>query len=83
MPFPSGYPCQMNVVLFRVNSSNISEDDADAKTKKLLTDINQDGRFYVSPGFWNGNETIRLCLSNWQTDESDIEIAKQVLLELS
>ena len=77
------YPCQMNVVLFRVNSEYLSDEEADIKTKQLLTDINQDGRFYVSPGIWNGRETIRLCLSNWQTDESDIEIAKQVLTELN
>ena len=76
------YPCQMNVILFRVNSTNISETEADERTKQLIKSINEDGRFYVSPGFWQGKEAIRLCLSNWQTDDNDIEIAKQALIEL-
>ena len=76
------YPCQMNVVLFRVNSANLSDTEANERTVQLIQDINEDGRFFVSPGVCQGKEAIRLCISNWQTDDGDIEIAKQVLIEL-
>lgn len=77
------YPCQMNVILFRVNTESLTDEEADIKTIELLHEINEDGRIFISPGHWQGKEVIRLCLSNWQTDDSDIEIAKQMLTELA
>jgi len=77
------YPCQMNVVLFRANADGLTCQQADKKTAELIEKINRDGRFYVSPGQWQGKEIIRLCLSNWQTGQEDIEVAKQALSELA
>ena len=77
------YPCQMNVILFRVNANDQTDEEVDLKTVQLMHKINEDGRFYVSPGNWQGKEVIRLCISNWQTDDADIDIAKQLLNELS
>lgn len=76
------HPCHMNVILFRPNCQGLSQLEADEKTKKLLNMINQDGRIYLSPGLWQGNEVIRVALSNWQTGQRDIEIAIEVLCEL-
>ncbi|MCF6194894.1 MAG: pyridoxal-dependent decarboxylase [Kangiellaceae bacterium] len=77
------HPCHMNVILFRPNCDALSHGDADDKTKRLLQKINTDGRIYLSPGIWENNEIIRIALSNWQTDDGDIEIAKQVFKELA
>ncbi|PHS20096.1 MAG: aspartate aminotransferase family protein [Kangiella sp.] len=77
------YPCQMNVILFRINASDLTNEEADRKTIELMNKINKDGRIFVSPGQWQGREVIRLCISNWQTDDSDIEIAKKLLTELA
>lgn len=77
------YPCQMNVVLFRPNCEGLTQQQADQLTNERLLAINRDGRLYLSPGVWQGNQIIRAALSNWQTDERDIEIAKEVLSELS
>jgi len=77
------YPCQMNVVLFRPNCKGLTQQQADHLTNERLLAINQDGRLFLSPGVWQGNQIIRAALSNWQTDEKDIEIAKDVLMELS
>ena len=77
------HPCHMNVILFRPDASGLSQTEADNKTKKLLQSINSDGRIYLSPGTWQGNEIIRIALSNWQTDDQDIEIAKQVFIDLA
>ena len=77
------YPCQMNVVLFRPNVNGLSEQEADKITKERLQAINQDGRLFLSPGVWKGKQIIRAAISNWQTREEDVEIAKEVLLSLS
>lgn len=75
------YPCHMNVVLFRPNSNNLFQKQIDKRTQQLLLNINRDGRIFLSPGQWQGNQIIRAAISNWQTDERDIEIAIQVLNE--
>ena len=77
------YPCQMNVVLFRPTCTGLSQAEGDQKTEHRLHAINQDGRIFLSPGAWQGSKIIRAALSNWQTDESDIDIAIEVLIEFT
>jgi len=73
------HPCQMNVVLFRPSAKGLSTNEADKNTKDFLQRVNADGRLFFSPGYWNGCEAIRVALSNWQTEQKDIEIAIEVL----
>ncbi|MDQ7048012.1 MAG: pyridoxal-dependent decarboxylase [Enterobacterales bacterium] len=73
------HPCQMNVILFRPTAKGLSQSQMDQKTKALLKKINTDGRLFLSPGIWQGQEIIRIALSNWQTQQQDIEVAIQVL----
>lgn len=81
--FELTHPCQMNIVLFRPNCEGLSDKESDNKTAEMLAKINQDGRIFLSPGEWQGRKIIRAALSNWQTDESDIDVAIQVLKDLS
>lgn len=73
------YHCQLNVVLFRPKALGLTQAAADKRTSACLKSINEDGRLLLSPGSWQGNGIIRAAFSNWQTDEGDIEIAKQAL----
>ncbi len=73
------YPCQMNVVLFRPNCQGLDAEHSDLLTAKKLDAINRDGRIFLSPGEWQGKKVIRAALSNWQTDQSDIDVAIEVL----
>jgi len=77
------HPCQMNVVLFRPSARGLSNQQADQKTKDLLKRINADGRLFLSPGDWQGQQIIRVAFSNWQTEQKDIRLAIQVLTQLS
>ncbi|MBV1911908.1 MAG: aminotransferase class I/II-fold pyridoxal phosphate-dependent enzyme [Kangiellaceae bacterium] len=77
------HPCRMNIVLFRPNCSGLSSAAADKLTANRMLAINKDGRVFLSPGEWQGDKIIRAALSNWQTDQSDIEIAIQVLKDLA
>ncbi|MGB0496596.1 MAG: pyridoxal phosphate-dependent decarboxylase family protein, partial [Kangiellaceae bacterium] len=50
------HPCNLNVILFRANSEYLSDEAADCKTIELRTNINRDGRIFISPGQWQGRE---------------------------
>ena len=73
------YPCQMNVVLFRPNYNGLDSAQSDLLTAKRLEAINRDGRIFLSPGEWQGKKIIRAALSNWQTEQRDVDIAIEVL----
>lgn len=75
--------CQLNVVLFRPDCSGLSQYQADLKTKRYLELINRDGRVFLSPGEWQGQQIIRAALSNWQTQEVDVAIAFQCLMDIA
>jgi glutamate/tyrosine decarboxylase-like PLP-dependent enzyme len=77
------YPCQLNVVLFRPTAKGLTAEAADQQTKTLLSKINQDGRIFLSPGAWQGKGIIRAALSNWQTEQADVDIAIEVLSQLA
>ncbi|USD27402.1 aspartate aminotransferase family protein [Pseudoalteromonas sp. SCSIO 43201] len=70
------YYGKLNVVLFKPKGQD------DSATKRLLQAINADGRIFVSPGSWQGQKVIRAALSNWQTEQVDLDIAKSALTEI-
>lgn len=71
------YYGELNVVLFKPSGKD------EAATTALLHAINADGRIFVSPGSWQGQKVIRAALSNWQTEQVDLDIAKSALTELA
>ncbi|MET1254411.1 pyridoxal phosphate-dependent decarboxylase family protein [Aliikangiella maris] len=77
------HPCQLNVVLFRPACDNLQLDIANQKTAEYLKAINLDGRLFLSPGRWQGKNIIRMALSNWETDQLDIDIAIQCLQDIA
>ena len=57
----------LNQVLFR-----FADDDT---TRATLADVQASGEAWMSGTMWDGRFAIRLSVSNWRTDESDIERA--------
>jgi glutamate/tyrosine decarboxylase-like PLP-dependent enzyme len=57
----------LNQVLFRF------EDDA--KTDEVLARVQASGRVWMSGTVWQGRKAIRLSVSNWQTDDAEIDVA--------
>jgi glutamate/tyrosine decarboxylase-like PLP-dependent enzyme len=55
----------LNQVLFRF--------DDDAMTRAVLADVQASGEAWMSGTVWNGRQAIRLSVSNWRTNEEDIE----------
>lgn len=69
------YPCDLNVVLFKpAGKTDCAE---------VLRQINQTGRLFLSPGKWDGEDIMRAAICNWQTEQTDIDIAINVLEEVA
>ena len=69
-------PVRMNVVCFTLNG------DVDAeKVKTFLVKLRDDGRVFMTPTTYLGTPGIRAAFSNWRTEEKDVEIAWQAMLD--
>ncbi|HNH27185.1 MAG TPA: pyridoxal-dependent decarboxylase [Anaerolineales bacterium] len=69
-------PVRMNVVCFTLSG------DVDAeKVKAFLSKLRDDGRVFMTPTTYLGTPGIRAAFSNWRTEEKDIEIAWQAMLD--
>jgi glutamate/tyrosine decarboxylase-like PLP-dependent enzyme len=57
----------LNQVLFRYEN--------DERTEEALTTVQESGRIWLSGTTWDGRRAIRLSVSNWQTDDAEIDLA--------
>ena len=71
-------PVRLNVVCFTLNREDLTID----LVQKFLDRIRDDGRVYFTPTVYKEIPAIRAAISNWQTQEKDIEIAWEVLSSL-
>ncbi|MDX1739234.1 MAG: aminotransferase class I/II-fold pyridoxal phosphate-dependent enzyme, partial [Alphaproteobacteria bacterium] len=61
------HPCNLNVVVFRLQGDETGE-----RTARLLNAINKDGRVFLTPGQWKGKKAIRAAFSNWRILKEDV-----------
>jgi glutamate/tyrosine decarboxylase-like PLP-dependent enzyme len=72
-------PVSMNVVCF-----TFKEDDTTLETiRNFLDAVRDDGRVFFNPTVYNVTPAIRAAISNWLTEQRDIEIAFQVIESIS
>ncbi|HEY8510834.1 MAG TPA: pyridoxal-dependent decarboxylase [Cyclobacteriaceae bacterium] len=71
-------PVRMNVVCFTLKG-----DPTQAAVHELMNAVRDDGRAYFSPTVYEGVPALRAAVSNWQTEERDIQIAFEALEELA
>ena len=57
----------LNQVLFRF--------DSDARTDDVLKAVQEAGDVWMSGTTWNGRRAIRVSVSNWQTDDEEVDLA--------
>jgi glutamate/tyrosine decarboxylase-like PLP-dependent enzyme len=57
--------------------------DADVFNDAITDATAADGRTYFSGTTWRGQRLMRIAVSDWATDEADVDLAMQVLLELA
>jgi glutamate/tyrosine decarboxylase-like PLP-dependent enzyme len=71
-------PVRMNVVCFTLNLSDLTFE----VIQKFLAVVRDDGRVFFTPTIYKGVPAIRAALSNWQTENADIDIAYEVLVQV-
>jgi glutamate/tyrosine decarboxylase-like PLP-dependent enzyme len=71
-------PVKMNVVCFTLKQDHVTA----VEIRALLDAIRDDGRVFFTPTNYKGTPAIRAAISNWQTENSDIEVAITVLKEI-
>ena len=72
----------LNIVCFRYHPPDLSEDALDELNKRLGAAILADGRVYVGTTTYAGKVALRPAVTNWRTDEADIDLLVSVIREL-
>ena len=68
-------PVRMNVVCFTLSHANVSAEDI----RTFLNAVRDDGRAFFTPTLYKGTQGIRAAISNWLTNDDDIETAYRAL----
>jgi glutamate/tyrosine decarboxylase-like PLP-dependent enzyme len=72
-------PVRMNVACF-----TFSERDVSMETIKIfLSAVRDDGRVFFTPTIYKGVPAIRAAISNWLTTKNDMDLALEVLNQVS
>jgi glutamate/tyrosine decarboxylase-like PLP-dependent enzyme len=67
----------LNQVLVRFRAA---DGDHDGHTGRVLERLQQDGTCWMSGTTWNGQAAVRISVSNWSTDEDDVDSAIAAIL---
>jgi glutamate/tyrosine decarboxylase-like PLP-dependent enzyme len=54
--------------------------DDDAHTREVIRKVQQQGTCYPSPTVWKGRAAMRISVSNWRTDEDDVDRSVRAIL---
>jgi len=68
----------LNGVLFTLNEKNITTERID----NFINALKKDGRIFITPSVYKQKPCLRLSISNWQTQQKDIDLAWQALNEV-
>jgi glutamate/tyrosine decarboxylase-like PLP-dependent enzyme len=69
-------PVRMNVVCFTLSGDVTAE-----RVKTFLANLRDDGRVFMTPTTYLGTPGIRAAFSNWRTEEKDVQIAWEAMME--
>lgn len=72
----------LNVVCFRYNPGQLTEERLNQINNKLGSALLEDGRVFVGTTIYQGKVGLRPAISNWRTRRIDIEILVEAVREL-
>jgi glutamate/tyrosine decarboxylase-like PLP-dependent enzyme len=72
----------LNIVCFRYNPGDRSEEQLDELNQRLGDAIIEDGRFYAGTTEYENKVALRPAIVNWRTREGDIDLFVDVVREL-
>jgi glutamate/tyrosine decarboxylase-like PLP-dependent enzyme len=67
----------LNQVLVRFLAA---DGDHDAHTRRVIDKVQQDGTCWMSGTSWQGKAAMRISVSNWSTDEADVDRSVAAIL---
>jgi glutamate/tyrosine decarboxylase-like PLP-dependent enzyme len=67
----------LNQVLVRFRAA---DGDHDAHTRRVVERVQQDGTCWLSGTTWQGRAAMRISVSNWSTDEADVDRSVAAIL---
>jgi len=73
----------LSLFTFRLVKAGLSDQELDALNLELVNRINNDGRIYLTQSVHDGIGVIRFMTGQFDMQESDIDIAHQVITELA
>lgn len=73
----------INVVCFRYNSGELSEEELNIINTKLGTAILEDGRVFLGTTNYKGHVALRPAIVNWRTENLDISFMVEVILDIA
>ena len=72
----------LNIVCFRAKPSGVPEQELDDLNRELGTELLADGRVFAGTTVYEGKVAFRPAIVNWRTEERDVDLLVDVLLEL-
>jgi glutamate/tyrosine decarboxylase-like PLP-dependent enzyme len=72
----------LNIVCFRVRPAGVLEADLDGLNRELGAKLLADGRVFAGTTVYDGKVAFRPAIVNWRTEEADVDLLVDVLLEL-
>jgi hypothetical protein len=74
----------LSIVTFRYVPEGVADPKAiDDFNEKLLTAIQEDGRFYLSNAIVDGKFVLRACIVNFRTTRKEMEGLPGVVVEIA
>jgi glutamate/tyrosine decarboxylase-like PLP-dependent enzyme len=74
---------KLNIVCFRFRPDGVAEIDLDQFNLALGQDVLADGRVFFGTTRYRGKVAFRPAIVNWRTEERDVDLLVDVLLELA
>jgi glutamate/tyrosine decarboxylase-like PLP-dependent enzyme len=74
---------KLNIVCFRVRPPGLEEEQLDELNLALGQDVLEDGRVFFGTTRYEGKVAFRPAIVNWRTEERDVDLLVDVLLELA
>ena len=67
----------LNQVLVRFHAA---DGDHDAHTRRVVQRVQREGTCWMSGTTWHGQAAMRISVSNWSTDEADVDRSAEAIL---
>ncbi len=75
-------PAPLSIVCFRYNPGDMNDNELDKLNDRIISDIEQDGRVFLTGTKIRGHSALRTCFINHRTEKQHVDRLVEVILEL-